>query len=247
MIESSNSTRNREQKAGESVWAVLPAAGIGARMGAGKPKQYLRIAGRTVLEYACDAFLQCSRVRGLVIALHPNDSEFATLDLANDSRVSSVVGGAERADSVLAALDALAKEAGPTDWVMVHDAARPCLQAATVEELLASLSKHEVGGVLAQPATETIKLAGSNGDIAETLPREHVWLAQTPQVFRYGILCEALRRAAADGVVATDESMAVERLGHKPLLLKSEALNIKVTRPQDLPLAAWYLAQRSVV
>lgn len=230
----------------DCVWAVIPAAGIGARMGAATAKQYLQIDGRTLIEHACGALLANPRVVGLVIALHPQDSVMAQLPLAGDARVHLVTGGAERADSVLAGLDYLATRVAPADWVLVHDAARPCVETAVVDELLEQLSQHAVGGILARPVTDTVKQADANRDIDKTLPREQLWLAQTPQMFRYGVLTQALRQAQADGVAVTDESMALERIGHKARLVTGMASNIKVTYPQDLALAAWYLANRSI-
>lgn len=229
-----------------AVWAVIPAAGVGARMGGDTPKQYLRIGGRTLIEHASAALLDASLVEGLVIAVHPDDRTMATLPLAADQRVRLVSGGAERADSVLAALDHLASTASAEDWVLVHDAARPCLDAAMVDRFLEQLLHHAVGGILARPVTDTVKRAGPAREIDQTLPREQLWLAQTPQMFRYGLLSQALRNARMAGVPVTDESMALERLGYKPLLVEGDACNIKVTYPQDLSLAAWYIANRSV-
>ena len=233
--------------AADCVWAVIPAAGIGARMGAATPKQYLRIAGCTLIEHACAALLANSRVSGLVVALHAVDPMMAGLPLVTHDRVHLVVGGVDRADSVLAGLDYFARRVAPGDWVLVHDAARPCVATALVDLLLAELSQHAVGGIVALPVSDTVKQSVCCGEIDRRLPREQLWLAQTPQVFRYCVLVQALRRAHADGVAVTDESMALERLGYRPMLLMGVASNIKVTYPQDLALAAWYLANRSVV
>ncbi len=227
-----------------SVWAIVPAAGIGSRMGDEVPKQYLRIAGRTLIEHACEALLNCSAISGLVLALHPDDGTMSTLDLAANERVALVVGGVERADSVLAALKALASRAAADDWVLVHDAARPCLQTLNVEQMLQQLSGHKVGGLLARPVTDTVKRASAGGQVEATLPRERLWLAQTPQMFRYELLLKALLSANTDEVRVTDESAALERLGYQPMVLAGPASNIKVTYPQDLALAAWYLSNR---
>jgi 2-C-methyl-D-erythritol 4-phosphate cytidylyltransferase len=213
-------------------------------MGDPLPKQYLQLAGRTLIEHACAALLGCGAICGLVIALHPDDDMMATLDVAGDERVILVEGGAERADSVLAGLEHLAGRAGPGDWVLVHDAARPCLEQGDVEAMLAQLQQHAVGGLLARPVTDTVKRSAPSGEVTETLPREQLWLAQTPQMFRYGLLREALHRAKADQAAVTDESSALERLGYRPALLIGSPANIKVTYPQDLELAAWYLSKR---
>jgi 2-C-methyl-D-erythritol 4-phosphate cytidylyltransferase len=164
-----------------------------------------------------------------------------------DDRVHLVAGGVDRAGSVMAGLDYLAPLVAMDDWVLVHDAARPCLETTVVDQLLEQLSQHEVGGIVARPVTDTVKRARCPQEIEQTLPREQLWLAQTPQMFRYGMLVQALRRAQQDGVAVTDESMALERLGYKPMLLMGAASNIKVTYPQDLALAAWYIANRRFV
>jgi 2-C-methyl-D-erythritol 4-phosphate cytidylyltransferase len=243
-------TLTAQQSFKQAVWAVIPAAGIGARMGADTPKQYLRIEGRTLIEYACAALLANPGIKGLVIALHADDQVMATLPLADDARVHLIAGGAERADSVMAGLDYLASLAATDDWILVHDAARPCLETAVVDQLLEQLSQHKVGGIVARPVTDTVKRASCGGErgreIDQTVSREQLWLAQTPQMFRYGKLVRALRGAIEDGLVVTDESMALERMGYKPMLLTGAASNIKVTYPQDLALAAWYIANRSI-
>ena len=223
------------------VWGVIPAAGIGRRMGGEVPKQYLRIAGRTLLEHSAAALLALEPLARLVIAHHADDQTLATLPLAKHPRVQPVVGGDERAASVLAALEALADVADDDDWIMVHDAARPCVEPDTLRAMIAQLAGHAVGGILAQALSDTVKQAGADGAVERTLPRERLWRAQTPQVFRYRLLVDALRTAARDGVVATDEAMAMERLGYRPQLIEGQASNIKVTYPDDLALAAWYL------
>jgi 2-C-methyl-D-erythritol 4-phosphate cytidylyltransferase len=214
-------------------------------MGDALPKQYLQLAGRTLIEHACAALLGTSAITALVVAIHPDDDIMRTLDLARNSRVVLVEGGDERADSVLAGLESLGACAEPGDWVLVHDAARPCLQRLDVEQMLARLGQHAVGGLLARPVTDTMKRASAADEVEATVPRERMWLAQTPQMFRYGLLLEALRRAKADQAAVTDESSALERLGYKPALLVGSPANIKVTYPQDLGLAAWYLSNRS--
>jgi 2-C-methyl-D-erythritol 4-phosphate cytidylyltransferase len=225
------------------LWGVIPAAGIGRRMGTGMPKQYLRIAGRTLLEHAAAALLATDGLQRLVIAHHRDDSTLGSLPLAMNSRVQLVVGGDERAESVLAAVEALTGLAADDDWVIVHDAARPCIQPGMIQMMLEELADSAVGGILAQPLSDTVKQADATGAIDKTLPRERLWRAQTPQVFRYRALLEALRNVAQGGVCATDEAMAMERMGHRPRLIEGPASNIKVTFPEDLTLATWYLEQ----
>lgn len=229
------------------LWGVIPAAGIGRRMGVEVPKQYLRIAGRTLLEHAAAALLAADDLQRLVIAHHPDDSILSTLPLAVNSRVQLVVGGDERAVSVLAAMEVLTDLAADDDWVMVHDAARPCIHPSVVQMMLEELADHVVGGILAQPLSDTVKQADATGSIENTLPRERLWRAQTPQVFRYRALLDALRKSSQRGIFATDEAMAMERMGHRPRLIEGPASNIKVTFPEDLTLAAWYLERATVL
>ena len=223
------------------VWGVIPAAGIGRRMGGDTPKQYLRIDGRTLLEHAAAALLGCQRVAQLVIAHHAEDMLLRALPLAAEPRVKLVVGGAERADSVMAALRALGPLAADHDWVMVHDAARPCIESSVLDDLLDQLTGQPHGGLLAQPVSDTVKRASADGRVECTVPREQLWRAQTPQVFRYRLLCDALEQVSSQGMVATDEAMAMEQMGYRPQLVEGPACNIKVTYPDDLALAAWYL------
>jgi 2-C-methyl-D-erythritol 4-phosphate cytidylyltransferase len=215
-------------------------------MGETTAKQYLRIQDRTVIEYACDALLNHARIQSLVIAVQAEDQTLAGLPLGRDDRVQQVTGGAQRAESVLAGLDHLAPLAAESDWVLVHDAARPCLEISMVEQLLQQLSQHDVGGILAVPVTDTVKRADSDCAIQQTLAREQLWQAQTPQMFRYGLLRRALRRALEQDIAITDESMALELMGYAPRLVSGAASNIKVTYPRDLALAAWYIANRSI-
>lgn len=226
---------------GERLWAVIPAAGTGSRMGADAPKQYLRIADKTLLEYAAEAILAVTGLGGLVIALHPRDEDFAGLAIARNDKVHTVEGGAERAQSVLAGLEYLADHAAARDWVLVHDAARPCLQPQAVERLRQAVAGHPVGGILARPVTDTVKQADTQGEIARTVPRQGLWLAQTPQMFRYSALRDALLSARDGAANVTDEAMAMELQGHCPLLVEGDPGNLKVTYPQDLALAGWYL------
>lgn len=227
------------------VWGVIPAAGVGRRMGGELPKQYLRIGGHTLLEHAASALLGSPRLAALVLGHAADDTRLAELPLAADPRVYRVVGGRERSDTVRAALAFLADRAGPEDWVFVHDAARPCLPRDVVETLLAALGDEPVGGIVALPVTDTVKRADPAGHIAATLPREQIWRAQTPQVFRYGVLWRALEAAATRRQAVTDDCAAVEALGLRPRLLAGSPANIKVTHPGDLALAAWYLAQET--
>ena len=222
-------------------FAVLPAAGIGARMGAEIPKQYLEIAGRSLLEYSLEALLSCDAVSALALVLHPQDAHASALPLLRDPRVLSAVGGAERADSVLAGLNALSAVAEDDDWVLVHDAARPCLRAPDVQRLVDVVIGNGEGGILAQRVVDTVKQATDDGLVQATLDRSRLWRAQTPQMFRLGELRDALEAAQAEDLQVTDEASAMELAGHPVQLVEGPASNLKVTVPEDLALAAWYL------
>ncbi|HUO80391.1 MAG TPA: 2-C-methyl-D-erythritol 4-phosphate cytidylyltransferase [Steroidobacteraceae bacterium] len=225
-----------------SYWLVMPAAGRGRRMGEGErlPKQYQPLAGRTVLEHALAPFLADPACRGVVVALAAGDRHFAALPLARDPRVATVTGGAERRDSVAAGLATLRARLGAEDpWVLVHDAARPCLPRADLARLLAALPGAPDGALLALRIADTVKRAGADGRVERTVPREALHRAQTPQAFRLGALSAAL---AADPA-ATDEASALEAAGARPLLVAGSATNIKVTEPGDLELAGRLLGE----
>ncbi len=223
-------------------YVVVPAAGSGRRMGGGPPKQYLGLAGRTVLEHALRPFLADPACRRIVVALAAGDRDFAALALAREPRVETVTGGSERADSVRAGLARVLGHAGDADpWVLVHDAARPCLPAADLARLLAALPGAADGALLAVPVADTVKRAGPDGRVAATVPRSGLWRAQTPQAFRLRRLLAALATAEAP----TDEASAVEALGDRPLLVEGSPRNLKVTTPGDVGLAERFLAGES--
>ncbi|BCX87799.1 2-C-methyl-D-erythritol 4-phosphate cytidylyltransferase [Methylomarinovum tepidoasis] len=225
-------------------FAVIPAAGSGKRMGAAIPKQYLTLLGKPVLQHTIERLLAVAAVERIVVALAADDPRWPALPAAFDPRVMTAIGGAERADSVLAGLRALAAEARPDDWVMVHDAARPCLRPDDVEKLLAELEGDPVGGILALPSVDTLKEVEGR-DIVATVDRSRIWRALTPQLFRYRPLTESLERALAAGATITDEASAVEWAGRRPKIVEGHPGNIKITRPEDLPLAEFYLRQQT--
>jgi len=222
------------------VIAVLPAAGIGSRMQADCPKQYLTIGHQTILEHAIHALLRHPRITQVIVAISPEDQLFKTLPIASDPRVLVTEGGQQRADSVLAGLQL----AGNAHWVLVHDAARPCLHPDDLERLLAITVHSKVGGILAAPVRDTMKRAqvGQNV-ISHTVERQDLWHALTPQLFPLELLKLCLQRALDEGATVTDEASALEHCGYHPLLVAGRADNIKVTRPEDLALAAFYLTQ----
>ncbi|MEO8307911.1 MAG: 2-C-methyl-D-erythritol 4-phosphate cytidylyltransferase [Pseudomonadota bacterium] len=227
-------------------WLVVPAAGGGHRFGGEMPKQYASLAGRSLIEWALAPFLDDERCRGMVVALAPDDHWFESLPLASHPRLIKTTGGSQRADSVRLALDALStnEKAEEKDWVLVHDAARPCVSAAEIDALL-EISPEEIGAVLAVPVADTIKRGDGHEHVRHTEDRSALWRALTPQVFRMGLLRSALAAASQAGRVPTDESQAVEWLGHQPRLVRGSARNIKVTEPGDLALAEFMLTHGS--
>jgi len=226
-------------------WAVFPAAGRGNRVGADRPKQYLEIAGRPLIEYALGTVLNLPSLSGAVVAVAADDAYWGDTALAGDSRLTTVHGGDERFLSVLAGLEALDGRAADQDWVLVHDVARPCLSAAGLCRLVSELDEDPVGGLLAIAVADTLKSSGDGIRIDATVERCGLWRAQTPQQFRYGLLRRALESARNQGIVVTDEAQAIELLGLTPRLVAGEERNIKVTRPEDLALAAYYLQEQA--
>lgn len=222
------------------VIAVVPAAGIGSRMQATCPKQYLTIGQQTLLEHSIARLFSHPAIKQVIVALSPDDAQFASLPLARDPRVLSVTGGETRAESVLAGLRAAQGEG----WVLVHDAARPCLHPDDLARLLQVRETSRVGGILAAPVRDTMK-RGEPGvaAVAHTVEREDLWHALTPQFFPHQLLTACLTRALAEGATITDEASALEYCGYHPLLVSGRSDNIKVTRPEDLALAAYYLTQ----
>jgi 2-C-methyl-D-erythritol 4-phosphate cytidylyltransferase len=221
--------------------AILPAAGIGARMGGKLPKQYLELAGATLLEHSLSALLDCPEISSVVVVLHAQDRRAADLSLLSDPRVRCVAGGTERCDSVLAGLDVLAERTPEQAWVLVHDAARPCVLAHDIVRLIREVSARAIGGILAEPIVDTVKQAGEDGLVSRTLDRNGLWRAQTPQMFRLGELRQALQTAREQGLAVTDEASAMELAGYPVQLVPGSPSNLKVTVPADLALAGWYL------
>lgn len=228
----------------ERLWTVIPAAGAGARFGGDIPKQYLPLAGRTVIQWALRPFLAREDVAGIVVVVPPGDDRWETMR-PDTKRMITARGGAERADSVLNGLEALEGRADPRDRVLVHDAARPCLTDEDLTALLDAVGDGD-GGLLAAPVQDTLKRADTSGRAVGTVDRRFLWRALTPQIFRIGDLADALRSALSEGAAVTDESSAMERVGARPKLVAGRADNIKITRPEDLALAAFILGRAGV-
>jgi len=226
-------------------WVVVPAAGSARRMGATVPKQYLPLAGRTVIEWSLAPFLAHARTAAVVVVLADQDQRWVQTSAAGDPRVVTTSGGVERMDSVLAGLRALQDRAAPNDWMLVHDAARPCLSGIDLDRLLTEVNDDAVGGLLAAPVVDTLKRADDSERVSQTVPREKLWRALTPQMFRYDLLRRAIENARTRGVAVTDEAQAVEALGFQPKLVAGDSDNIKITLPEDLPRAERILKSRS--
>ncbi len=224
-------------------FAVVPAAGVGKRMGADVPKQYLPLAGKPVLQHALESLLRVKRLEKVVVALAPDDPYWHKLEIASHPKIVATVGGAERADSVLNGLHALEGVAWEEDFVLVHDAARPCLRPEDVERLIDTLADDPIGGILAIPSVDTLKQVEA-GRIRSTLERCRIWRALTPQMFRFALLLDALKSALAADVAVTDEAQAVEWAGYAPKIVEGSVDNLKVTRPEDLSLAEFFLQRR---
>jgi 2-C-methyl-D-erythritol 4-phosphate cytidylyltransferase len=226
------------------IFALIPAAGSGSRMGSEVPKQYQSLAGCPLISHSIDVLCSHPRVRGVFVVLAPRDEQFRLIDLsAHQGKLDALYcGGATRAASVLNGLMAMLDVVEPDDWVMVHDAARPCLTRELIDRLLQEVGDDAVGGLLALPVADTLKRAQQfDGKAAsfETVPRDGLWQAQTPQMFRYRLLLEAMRQA--DPAKVTDEASAIEQSGCKPRLVLGSARNLKVTLPEDLRFSEFFL------
>jgi 2-C-methyl-D-erythritol 4-phosphate cytidylyltransferase len=226
-------------------WGVIPAAGIGRRMRSEVPKQYLPLDGHSVLEHSLHRISLHPAIVEIVVALAKDDPYWEKQHLDLVARPITIVeGGKERSDSVLSGLRALAKRAHDNDWVLVHDAARPCVRVGDIQNLINQCRTDAVGGLLAIPVRDTMKQADANGHVEKTVARDTLWHALTPQMFRYGKLVQALELAHQKGIQVTDEAMAIELAGMKAKLVEGHADNIKITRPEDLTLAAFYLREQ---
>lgn len=214
-------------------YALVPAAGSGSRMGSELPKQYLPLAGQPMIAHALNTLCSCPDIDTVFVVLSPGDTQFHTYDWTRfgDKLQPLFCGGGTRAESVANGL--LVSELEPDDWVLVHDAARPCLTQEHLSRLIAGLRDDPVGGILAVPVADTLKRADDAGRIAHTESRDGLWQAQTPQMFRAGLLAQALGSA----INVTDEASAIEALGLHPKLVESDSSNFKVTYPQDMRLA----------
>jgi 2-C-methyl-D-erythritol 4-phosphate cytidylyltransferase len=222
-----------------NYWIIIPAAGIGKRMGTEIPKQYLKLGEQTVLEHTIQRFQNLPQIKGIVVCIAPDDLYFEKLAISKQVMITN--GGKERCDSVLNGLKYLEQYAEENDWILVHDAARPCVRKSDIEKLMFELQNHEVGGLLAVPVRDTMKRA-KNQCVEMTINRENLWHALTPQMFRFKILKTALETTLEKQQIITDEAQAVEFLGLSPMLIEGHADNIKITHPNDLQLATLFIS-----
>jgi 2-C-methyl-D-erythritol 4-phosphate cytidylyltransferase len=225
------------------TWAVVPSAGRGTRFGGDVPKQYLEVAGEPLLAHSLRALLAHPAVEGAVVVLAADDTLWPGWNTFVDKPILACIGGDARADSVLAGLAALPDSVRADDFVLVHDAARPNMGLGDLEQLLERGRNDPVGAILAAPVRDTLKRAGDDGGIDGTQPRERLWRALTPQLFRRLQLTRALEAARRDGLTVTDESMAMEQQGLRPLLVEGSDDNFKITTPADLARFAFILAR----
>lgn len=223
-----------------SMWCLVPAAGRGTRVGGDRPKQYLPLAGRPLIAHTLERLAAHPQIAGLMVILAADDDRWDAAKHVAGKPVRTAVGGAERCDSVLAGLDALGDAVAPDAFVLVHDAARPCVRLADISRLIERAGGRD-GGLLGAPLRDTLKRADAEGRSALTEPRDQRWRAFTPQMFRRGELAQALRSAMARGVTVSDEAMAMELAGHTPLLVEGAEDNIKVTTAADFALAEFLL------
>lgn len=229
----------------EKFWAVIPAAGVGRRMGTDVPKQYLQLAGETILVHTMKRLASCTGISGLFLGISADDAYWPEIAFEAPWLKSVCDGGLERAETVRRILDSMESMVELHDWVLVHDAVRPCVSHRDIGRLMREAAQGD-GGLLGRPILDTVKLTDVHGIVQKTVPREGLWRAQTPQMFRYGELRNALRNADAKDLQVTDEASAMELAGYQPLMVEGSPDNIKITVPGDLELAELFLQHQEV-
>jgi len=229
-----------------TIWAIVPAAGIGRRMRAKVPKQYLNLNGRPIIETSLARISSLTYVRQIVVMLNPEDTVWPTLGLEQNPKIVCQYGGENRYQTVLNGLRYLSSQAHDDDWVLVHDAARPCVRRSDIDTLFEQIADHPVGGLLGAPVDNTLKRIDGQQEVSGTVDRAEVWNAFTPQVFRFRLLLDALDTVDKGQKTVTDESTAVEALGYRPKMVPGNRDNIKITHPNDLNLAAQILSSQAI-
>lgn len=224
-----------------TIWAVLPAAGIGRRLGSNVPKQYLEIDGIPLILHSLRRLNSIPAIRKTIVVIHSDDQHWSLLEAQVKAefgdRIETVIGGDERYQSVLNGLMGLALDAQDNDWVLVHDAVRPCVRSEDIENLISAVQEHPIGGLLGYPMDNTLKRVDENNIVLESVDRTAYWNALTPQMFRYSILKDAITSVVTDGSEVTDEASAIESVGHNPIMVSGNKDNIKITHGTDLLLA----------
>ncbi len=229
-----------------NIWAIVPAAGRGQRMGETLPKQYLSINNKPILAHTLDVICKIPNIQQVIIPIHPQDNYWQSMiHLPYDNYVT-VMGGDLRDESVLKALSYIKDRANPKDWVLIHDAVRPCITVDSICKLLATLAENPVGGLWGVPVRDTIKQVDTHNNVIKTIAREQLWQAQTPQIFRFELLYLALLQAKRDNIILTDDASAIEYLGYHPQMVQGSYANIKITWPEDLKTAGDWLKQHEV-
>ena len=232
-----------------TIWAILPAAGIGRRMGSTIPKQYLTIDGVPLILHSLRRLSAVSEIQKIIVVIHPEDNRWAKLQESIveefENRIITVMGGDERYQSVLNGLTAVTELAASDDWVLVHDAVRPCIRTSDIENLISKVSLHPVGGLLGSAVDNTLKKVGADLSVIETVDRESYWNALTPQMFRFAALKESIEAVVASGEQVTDEAAAMEVAGFKPIMIAGNKDNIKITVESDLVWASQILKNQA--
>ena len=218
------------------IWAVIPAAGVGKRYSSDIPKQYLSLNGMPVLLHSINKFVKLDEIHEILVALNPDDEFWQKLNFSHP-KVKTINGGPERCYSVNSALEELSGRAENGDWILVHDAVRPCISDFDLNKIIEIVHDEDVGGLLACPILDTIKKVGDNLDVLKTIPRERLWSAMTPQIFRYELLKKALNAVLNSARSVTDEAKAIELIGLTPKIIEGDKTNIKITHPSDMVLA----------
>ena len=218
------------------IWAVIPAAGVGKRYSSDIPKQYLSLNGMPVLLHSINKFVKLDEIHEILVALNPDDEFWQKLNFSHP-KVKTINGGPERCNSVNSALEELSGRAENGDWILVHDAVRPCISDFDLNRIIEIAHDEDVGGLLACPILDTIKKVGDNLDVLKTIPREGLWSAMTPQIFRYELLKKALNAVLNSAQSVTDEAKAIELIGLTPKIIEGDKTNIKITHPSDMVLA----------
>lgn len=223
------------------IWAIVPAAGIGQRIGGLLPKQYVQLGDKPILTHTLNTICQIPHVRQVIVPLHPLDQYWQRLIHLPYKNYVTIIGGELRFESVFNALTYLKNLAQPQDWVLVHDAVRPCITKEAVTELLQQIDNDPVGGLWGVPVCDTLKKVDAAGKVLYTVPREQLWHAQTPQIFRFELLYLAFAKVKQDKIIMTDEASAIEYLGYHPKMVQGRYDNIKITWPEDLQRAMHWL------